>query len=89
MYVELLVTCQPGRGLGSQLLAAVETHAAAHAATSLAAAGGRAPCAIKLLSVGGAQAFYRRCGYGKPDERGEMRKPLAAVALPAAGGVAA
>lgn len=88
VYVELLVTRQPGEGWGSLLLAAVERHAAAHAATSLAAPSRTAPRAIKLLSVGSAQQFYRRCGYGEPDERREMRKVLAAVALPAGGAAA-
>lgn len=88
VYVELLVTNQPGRGWGSLLLAAIEQHAAAHATTALAAESGRPPRALKLLSVGSAQQFYRRCGYGEPDERREMAKPLAQVAL-AAGGAAA
>ncbi|KAI7838912.1 hypothetical protein COHA_007318 [Chlorella ohadii] len=83
VYVELLVTNQPGRGWGSLLLGAIERHAAAHAATALAAASGCPPRSLKLLSVGSAQQFYRRCGYGEPDERKEMAKPLAAVALPA------
>lgn len=88
VYVELLVTNQPGRGWGSLLLAAIEQHAAAHAATALAAASGRPPRALKLLSVGSAQQFYRRCGYGEPDEHREMAKPLAAVALPVGGAAA-
>lgn len=84
VYVELLVTNQPGRGWGSLLLAAIERHAAAHAATTLWAPM-PPPRALKLLSVGSAQQFYRRCGYG---EHREMAKPLAAVALPAGGAAA-
>lgn len=78
-YVELMACNQPGRGWGSLLLRQIERFAAAHAAGALAAPEGRPLRSVRLLSVGGAQAFYRRNGYGEPDRRGEMSKPLAAV----------
>lgn len=76
-YVELLCCCQPGAGWGSALLAAVERFAVQHARGALAVRG-RPLRAVKLLSVGSAEAFYRRCGYGEPDQHREMAKPLQA-----------
>ncbi|KAL4424563.1 hypothetical protein ABPG77_009147 [Micractinium sp. CCAP 211/92] len=66
IYVELIVSKQPGCGWGSLLLAAIEAHAA------------RQPeCrSVKLLSVDGAQIFYSKRGYSPPDRQHEMHKRL-------------
>lgn len=78
LYIELLVTNQPGRGWGSLLLQHIEQHARHHAGQGgqLAAEGGQALKAIKLLSVAAAQDFYSRHSYSQPDKQKEMSKLL-------------
>ncbi|KAL4421319.1 hypothetical protein ABPG75_010610 [Micractinium tetrahymenae] len=66
VYVELIVSRQPGRGWGSLLLAAIEAHAARQPGCR----------SVKLLSVSGAQEFYCKRGYSLPDGRREMHKRL-------------
>ena len=79
LYIELLVTCQPGRGWGSLLLRAIEAHAAT--AALIAGSGGAAPLrSIKLLSVEGAQRFYKLHGYTDLQGGGELCKPLSVAA---------
>ena len=73
IYVELIVTKQPGCGWGSLLLAAIEAHAARQLGCR----------SVKLLSVHGAQDFYSKRGYSPPDAQQEMHKQLPLVLLPA------
>lgn len=58
VYVELMVSSSPGKGIGGLLLRFVEAFAAANAT--------RLGCAaqVRLLGVESAQPFYTRCGYG-------------------------
>lgn len=74
-YIELMCCCQPGAGWGASLLAAVERFVAQHARGALAV-DGRPLRAVKLLSVGSAESFYRRWGYTAPDHLREMAKLL-------------
>lgn len=82
-YLELMATSEPGRGYGAALLRCVE-HLASLAIAQLseragaeAAPPGSVPCVtIKLISVGAAEGFYARRGYGPPDSRHEMAKLL-------------
>lgn len=61
VYVELMVSSTPGRGIGALLLRFIEAFAFANAERL----GGATQ--VRLLGVESAKAFYARCGYGDAD----------------------
>ena len=82
VYVELICVNTPGCGYGGRLLRHIESFAARNAGALERAHPRYGRLAgLRLLSVGSAQAFYSRLGYGEPDAQHEMFKPFSALAL--------
>jgi GNAT superfamily N-acetyltransferase len=68
VYVELMVSSAPGKGLGALLLRYVEAFAAANAARLGISGGLGLGGQVRLLGVESARAFYGRCGYRDDDD---------------------
>jgi GNAT superfamily N-acetyltransferase len=69
LYVELMVSSAPGKGLGGLLLRYVEEFAAANA-ERLGGNGAPRIEQIRLLGVESAKGFYGRCGYREDEDAG-------------------